>query len=269
MTGLVFLIERTAIGLYILLGVGIIWHVRQWLLARFAYRATSFELERDLARYQRNNAFTAAILLLEASLIVAGIQQVVAPTMRDDLLVRGNVVEENTADDGVFVTPTRVAPSGELPQSVDPSGIDLDPNDNAALVFATPTLTPTPVGTILPNAPATIGCNTPNATLQIPANGMRVFQPIPVTGTAFGENFSKYRIEIARAGGQFAVHDTQILPVNELATLSQFNPVNYEPGTYWFQLMVFDATDTLTASCRVTIYISDPIPTPTPIGDPN
>jgi hypothetical protein len=95
---------------------------------------------------------------------------------------------------------------------------------------------------------------------------MRVFQPIVVMGTAYFDNFSQYTLEIAREGDQFARADTIFVPVNELGTLSQFNPAPYEPGTYQFRLMVFDTTDTLRASCQVTIYISEPIPTATPIG---
>lgn len=266
MTGIVFLIEQTAIGLYILLGVAIFWYFRQWMLARFDYRASPFELERDLARRRRGSAFTAMILLAELFLAVIGVQQVVAPTLREDLDAQEEVTEDVSVDDGVFVTPTRPAPSGELPPVVDASGIDLG-GQEAVAVFATPTLTPTPVGTILPNAPPVVGCQDAHASLQIPANGMRVFQPIRVAGTAYIENFAQYTIEIAREGGQFARAHTEVVPINELGTLAQFNPGPYDPGTYQFRLMVFDTTDTLRASCQVTIYISDPIPTATPIGE--
>lgn len=264
MSSIAALIEQTAIGLYILLAVGIVIYTRQWMIAGYNIRATSFELERDLAREKRANEFTKVVFLVELILVVFGMQMVVAPTIREDRAMMG-VIEDEIAqvEDGVFVTPTRPAPSGNV--GIDPSGVEFG-NDDAVQVFATAVLTATPVGTILPSAPDVQGCDTPNATLQIPANGMRVFQPIRVAGTAFIDDFSTYKLEIGRTDGQFFVLDEKTLPVNELGTLSQFNPAPYEPGTYLFRLMVFDSSVQLRASCRVTIYIDDPIPTPTPIG---
>ncbi len=267
MTTLVFLIEQTAIGWYIGLAVGIVWYSRRWLNAGYAYRATVFELERDIARNERGAALAAMVLCVEAALIVAGMQRVVAPTIRIDQEQRGDVIEVARADDGDFATPTRLVPSGGLPvEIVEASGnINLG-GDDAPVIFATAILTPTPVGTIEPNAPDPVGCTTENAMLQIPANGMRVFEPIPVVGTAFIDNFSNYKIEVLKPGANPEVYDSGVTPVNERGTLSQFNPADYEPGTYNFQLMVFDTAQVLKASCRVSIYISEPIPTPTPLG---
>lgn len=263
MSSIVALIEQIAVGLYILLGVAILIALRGWLRARYDYLSTNFELERDLARFKQGGAFFNLVMLIELFLLVVGVQNIVAPTMREDMLVRGDVVEETTqVIDGEFATPTRPAPAGEVP--FDPNSVDLG-GEQAVQVFATAALTATPVGTI-ESAPDVIGCEGENATLQIPANGMVVHQPITVTGTAFIDNFSSYKLEIARPDGEFSVLDAGSVPVNENGALSSFNPLPYEPGTYRFQLMVFDTEDVLRASCRVTIYISDPIPTATPIG---
>ncbi|MFW5696584.1 MAG: hypothetical protein ACOCXR_02245 [Phototrophicaceae bacterium] len=266
MSGIVFLIERIAVGLYVLIGAGVLWYWRKYMMAQYAYRATTFELERDFARSERGNALTVLVVLIQLGLVVVGIQQVVAPTMRADLEAAAPVEVAEAPEDGVFVTPTRPVPSGQIP--VDASGIDLGDTQEQG-IFVTPTLTPTPVGTIEPNAPAALGCDSPNAMLQIPANGMRVFQVIRVEGTAFVEDFSEYKLELSGPGtfGQFLVIDQGITPVEEMGTLSQFNPDPYEPGEYKFRLMVFDTTSELRAFCEVTIYITDPIPTPTPIGE--
>ncbi|GAB4524654.1 MAG: hypothetical protein OHK0046_39660 [Anaerolineae bacterium] len=265
MNALVSLIEQTALGLYILLAVGIVWYFRKWVFAAQDYRATTFELERDLASYQRGSAFMLMVLMIEAFLVVVGVQMVVAPTIREDraMMTVNTSEQEVVQEDGIFATPTRPAPSGGVP--FDPSGVDFG-DDTELQIFATPVLTATPVGTILPNAPALAGCETENARLQIPANGMQVDQPIRVAGTAFGDNFSFYKIEIARRGGPFSVVNTFAVPVRELGTLAQFNPTFYDPGAYEFRLMVFNTTDTLIASCMVNITISEPIPTSTPIG---
>jgi hypothetical protein len=269
-SSIAFLIEQTALALYIFIGVGLVMYVRQWLLAGYELRATMFELERDYAREKRVGAMFAIVLLVEAGLIVAGVQQVVAPTIREDrevqeAILAANMPAEDDSDDGVFATstPPAVAQGPEF----DTSDIELGVDDQAA-VFVTPTLTPTPVGTIEPNPPPVNGCDQPYATLQIPANGMRVFQPIRVAGVAYFDDFSEYKIEIAgpTTQGQFWTVDTKPLPSANLATLSQFDPDGYEPGEYQFRLMVFDTTATLVASCEVTIYIDRPQPTPTPLS---
>ena len=111
-----------------------------------------------------------------------------------------------------------------------------------------------------------MGCDQPEAQLEIPANGMRVFQPIPVVGTVFADQFAFASIEIKGPStfGNFQVIEDQITEVRAPAEFSQFVPAGYETGEYQFRLMVFDVTQSLRASCLVHIYISDPLPTLTP-----
>jgi hypothetical protein len=80
MIGLVFLVEQIANGLYILIGVAVLLAWRSWTRARRECRSTHFELERQLAGYQRATSATILALLLELFLIVFGIQRVVAPS---------------------------------------------------------------------------------------------------------------------------------------------------------------------------------------------
>ena len=263
MTTLVFLIEQTALGLYILIGVALLLTVRRWSRARREFRSTYFELEKDLARSARGDAFTSMILLIEAALLVAGIQNVVAPTIRSNTQI--DVVSAQVITDGEFNTPTPVFNEGV---QIDSSGVNLTPDDPAIRVLATPTLTPTPVGTIVPNAPPAIGCNEPGAILQIPANGMRVFEPIRIIGTAFMDDFAFYKFELSGpvTGGNFAPLQDHTQMVRDLGELGQFVPSFYPPGEYQFRLSVFDITNTMGPSCTVNIYLSEPIPTATPLG---
>lgn len=262
MTAVVFLIEQLALGLYILLGVAIFLSWRRWRRARRELRATNFELEKDLARGRNQDAMTTLLLLIEAVIVIVGIQQVVAPTIRRSS-PENRIVQ--AADDGDFATPV---PVFDPNVQIDPSGVNLTPDALELRVLATPTLTPTPVGTIVPNAPAAIGCNEPGATLQIPANGMRVFEPIRVIGTAAMDDFAFYKFEIAGpvTGGNFASLEDHTQLVEENGDLGQFVPSFYEPGLYQFRLSVFDITNTMGPSCTVNIYISAPIPSATPLG---
>ncbi len=263
-TGIVFLIEQTAFGLYIVLGGLIAYMLWRWLKAGGDYRGTYFELEKDIASNRRGDAFAALVLLVEMLLFVIGIQRVVAPRLRE---VVGNQPTQQFAvvSDGDFRTPPPPTFSGAV---IDASNVQIGVVDPANSIQPTPTLTPTPVGTIVPNAPPA-QCDSPDVQLQIPANGMIVFEPIAVVGVATADNFAFYRFELKgeSTSGNFAtigVDGTQPMP--QLGQLGQFVPSFYTPGEYQFRVSVFDTTSALRASCTVTIYISEPIPTPTPLG---
>lgn len=262
MAAIVFLVEQIAVGLYIFIALGILWYLRKWFTEGRAIYATHFELERELSRFRRANALTALILLVEGAAIVYGMQSVVAPEMRariDTSSVVAAVIEDID-----FRTPTP-APLAQV--NIDASGIEFEPTDPASVIRITPTPTEEPPGTIEPNAPEVIGCDTPNAFLKVPANGMVVHQLTEVIGTAYTDNFSKYKLEISgpQTNNRYATMEVIAQPVEESGRLSQFNPISYEPGLYQFRLAVFDQFDQLTASCAVNIYIRPPIPTETPI----
>jgi hypothetical protein len=264
MSGIVFLIEQLALGLYIIVGVFAFLALLSIRRAGREWRETHYELERELARNKQTNGWTALVLLAQMALVVLGVQQVVAPTLRSEIDTLAQVTTIVQVD-GDFRSPTP-APAG-VGFVPDTSGVVINENLLGEAVLATPTLTPTPVGTLLPNPPAVVGCNTPNATLQIPANGMLIFDPATVRGTAFVEDFAFYRLEI-RGGAldNFAVLSQTTTPVNELGELGIFTPSVFEPGEYQFRLSVFDVTNTVMASCMVNIFVSTPPPTATPFG---
>lgn len=261
----VFLVEQFALGLYFLIAFGLLRAWWSWGVAQREVRETYFELEKGLARYRRANAVTVMILLVEAALIVLGVQRVVVPTIRAQDAAVESILQ--APSDGVFATPT---PFVRGDAAIDDSDVlsRIDATDPAQAIQITPTLTPTPVGTIIPNPPEVVGCDTENAGLKIPTNGMVVFEPIDVIGQAFTADFAFYRLELRGEStfGQFAPLAEYTQPVREQSTLGQFVPSFYEPGEYQFRLNVFDLTTNVRATCMVNIIISDPIPTPTPLG---
>jgi hypothetical protein len=261
MTLLVFLIEQLAIGLYVFIGVGLFLSLRSLTRARHELRATRFELQRDFARYSRANALTTFVVLIEAGLLVFGVQQFVAPTVRTTLDLAPSV--EDVIVDLDFSTPTQ-APLANI--NIDENSVALGSFDDNQIRI-TPTPTATPVGTIEP-APTAVGCDSEGAQLQIPANGQVIQSIVPVMGVAFTDNFSKYKLEIAGAStfGQWSTIESYLQERRTMGTLTQLNPALYEPGTYQFRLVVFDNIDTMRESCTVTIYIRPPSPTATPGG---
>jgi hypothetical protein len=265
MATLVFLVEQLSTGLYILIAAAIFWLARGLMQSHRQYRASSFGLARGELRFQQANALTIMAVLVQVALIVNGVRTVVAPNLR--ARNPDEVALSQFVNDGIFVTPTPVAVSGGI--VIDTSGVQLFPTDPAQVVFATPTLTPTPVGTILPNPPAVSGCDSPEAGLQIPANGMLVFEPVSVIGTAYAPDFAFYRLEISGEStlNEFRTISQNTTQVIERGGLGQLIPAVYEPGDYQFRVTVYDITNVLRAACMINITISEPLPTPTPIGN--
>lgn len=267
MNSIIAFIDQIAIGIYFLIIAGILYALYRYFVWREEYRSTYFELERELSRFRQLNAITAIIILVEIAVIVLGVQRVIVPALQYDQQLE-TIQERVQNDDGIFETPIPATPSG--------SGLDIDPveqlgsADFSGQIQPTPTLTPTPVGTIIPADPVQ-GCDSPEAQLMIPANGMRVFQPISVVGTAYADQFAYAKIEINGPStfGNFQVIEDKSTEVRERGEISQFVPAGYEAGEYEFRLMVFDVTNTLKAGCLVNIYITEPFPTATPLGQEN
>jgi hypothetical protein len=262
MNGVFYLVEQIALGLYIVLGLFLFLTWRGWMRSRYNSRATRFELERGIHREKQANALTTLILLVEAGLVVFGIQTVVVPYIRAQN--PDTVVASLNITDGLVLSPTP-APVTPGAAFIDASGIELGPQEEE--IFIAPTLTFTPVGTIFDNPPPSSGCETPNATFQIPANGMLVFDTVVMRGTAFADNFAFYRFELngPATQGNFVPIGDYTQQVLETSVMGQFIPALYEPGDYRLRLMVFDITSTLTAACEINIRITTPPPTPTPL----
>lgn len=260
MAGLFFLIDQVAVWLYFMLGVIALVFVWRFFSARQERRSTFYELERDLASQRQWDAGMWVVVFGLVALAILGVQQAVVPFLQSEIDVQEAVAIGQVEQDGFFGTVTPAPISGG--QSFEPVPL----GGNETILLITPTLTPTPVGTIVPNAPPIVGCNDERATLSVPVNGMRVFSPIPVVGTIFADSFALAKVEIKgpSTNDNYVVIDDKRQPVTENSAFSQFSPSLYEPGEYQFRIMVFDLTDTPVASCMVTIYITEPPVTATP-----
>ena len=189
---------------------------------------------------------------------VGAISNLMAPTMRDIRLGEDQVSD---VEQQAFVTST---PAANPPVSLGGGDLQEDGPD----IFATPVPTNTPVGTIIPDAPEPVSCPRDSAWFHIPGNGQLIYEATTAIGTANVSNFSFYRFEIKLQGA-----DTQFRKFGDDHTepmvdgpLGEIAPLNLPNGEYRLRLTVFDNTEMLRASCEITIYISDPPLTPTPIG---
>lgn len=257
MTSFVFFIERIAPGLYIMSVAGILYMAYELQRARRRLSSAQFKLERELALAHRSRAITFGGLLVEFFIGVWAITNLMAPTLRDIRL--GGAGNTNTGPDR-FITST---PASNPPVALNAGGT----GEEGPQIFQTPPPTNTPVGTIIPDAPDVVGCPRDSAWIHIPGNGQLIFEATNVIGTANISDFALYKFEIKpdTPGAQFApIGGDYTQPVIE-GPLGQILPWELPNDTYRFRLAVFDNTRQLRAVCEVTIHISDPPPTITPI----
>lgn len=254
-------IESIAIGLYIFTGLGLVWSFRNFLRARRELRESQFRLEREQAQQHGGRALTIAFLSLNILVTVWGTANMAAPTWRDGL-------------------PPTLDPKFRGPQSYQTDVIEpgegfrptQNSNGDGDVIPITAPPPSTPKGTILPANPRE-GCIRDQAWIDFPDNGQVVFDVITIRGTANIQDFAFYRFEIrpdtGTSDGMFSTiggpQGDYVQPVVD-GELGQLVPLNYLPGNYRYRLVVFDSASSLRASCEISIIISDPIPTATPIG---
>src|SRR5216683_6196492 len=176
MTRIVYFIENIAPGLYLLCAFGVLLSARLLMVSRGELRIAEFELEREIARRRQAAAITRTLFLIEVILAVYAIANVIAPALRNDVLP-GDPLRSAGPTTGPFYTSTPGGSGGNsaieaMMASVTAERIN---NDSGQPILATPTISPTPVGTINPDVPKPLGCDTPGATLEIPANGQVIF----------------------------------------------------------------------------------------------
>ncbi len=276
MNQIVFLIENLATGFYLFGALIILVNLRGWMLSRRDLGLAEFALERDLARRKQARSITSSLLAIEFVLAVFATSRVVAPTVRADLV--GGPAGPGGPEVVVFQTlaPNQATLVNAQGTPIDRSQLDAPfqtltakPPGDSVGVIATATLAPTPPGTIIPGAPAPVGCDAQSgATLEIPANGQVLYEAMTVRGVATVQNFARYKFEISgpSTGGNFAPYGgDKTQPVRDVGVLGQISLLPFDTGEYQFKLAVFDANDQLRASCTVTIYLRRHPPTPTPI----
>ncbi len=280
MTRVVFFVEQIANGLYLLGAVGVLLALRSWMISRRELWAAEFELEREQAQRRQASAITWTIGFIEIILAIYAIANVIAPTLRSDVLAA-----VSTGPDPFANMPLITSTPGGSGELVNDQGTPIGSDSIAAMmasvtaaaasnnsgpvIVPTATLAPTPVGTILPGMPTPIGCTTPDAWLEEPANGQVLFDAVRIVGTAKTSNFAFYRFELSgpSTGNSFAPFGgDKTSPVPQKALLGQFALSPFQPGQYSFRLAVFDITNTLKASCTVQVFIRERPPTATPPG---
>lgn len=282
-TRIALFIQTIQVLLYILGALALLISMRSFIISRHDLRIAEFELERELARRKEANAVTRTLAFVEVLLAIFAIANVVAPSLQLEPLNPDNPALGGIAPQPTFAPFYTSTPGGngiEASGTPGAAGADVIANllasasaqpigsNNQNQILSTPTLAPTLVGTINPDAPKALGCDTPGATLEIPANGQTIYDSLTIRGTANVQNFSRYKFELSgpSTGNAFTPFGgDKTSPVPSLGTLGQLNLNAFQPGSYQFRLAVFDTTDTLKASCTVNVELRARPATATPL----
>lgn len=255
MGAFISLIESLAPGLYVLAGVLLFLNLRSLMMAQGELRFAQYGLEKELAQRRGGRAITLIFVMIELLVAIWAISALAAPTWSDGLPSTAVVNSGRN-----FTTSTPVG-DGSL-------GIDAEAGPTAGPgILATAPPPSTPIGTIGP-FDQRVGCDPDVAWIQIPANGQYVFEEMDVLGTANSPDFAKYRFEIrGTAEDQFSVYTPTDFtnPVQD-GILGRILPVYLLEGEYRFRLTVFNTVNEVVGSCEITIWITEPQATATPIG---
>lgn len=263
MYNFLLLVESVAPAIYLICVIGMGFGLRSLMIARGELAFAQFRLEKDNAEELGGWGISLAIIAIQFMALVWLLTNVMLPTWQE---IIGVEVAEEGGEGPRFLT----AIPGELggPLVIPTGGGNSGPG-----IRPTQPPSPTPAGTLRPADPQE-GCILDQASITIPNNGQVIFQTESIIGTANIQNFGFYRFEIRNveeddsfrviAGAQGAQAD-YLDPVNN-GPLGQIVPQNFLPGEYRFRLIVFDTSSNMRAWCEITVFISEPLPTPTPIG---
>lgn len=253
MTSLLLLIQDISLGLYVLAGLGILWGMYSLFAAQGELSIAQFRLERDHAQERGGRAITIVVVLIEVIVLIwllsnvtyeawTGFGSAEVPT--PDEITRFTTSVPLSGDEALQI-PTTSAGGIEIPKTQPPS--------------------PTPAGTVRP-AEDRVGCIHDQANINLPDNGQVIYQVEPIIGTASIQNFNYYRFEIRNVeeDESFRVASSDNTAPVVAGPLGQLVPQNFLPGEYRFRLVVFDTSNTARATCEITVFISDPLPTATP-----
>ena len=260
MTRLLLLIRALAPLVYFVAAVGTVLGIRSLLRAMSMLSSAQFRLEREQAQQQGGRAITQIIVLVEVVVLV--------------FMLSTTTYEAFDTFNQAVVTPSTPAPEQLLTFTPAALGGPLEvPTQSSEDEFApirTPKPSPTAAGTLLPADDPT-GCIADQANIDIPDNGQIITQVESIFGTANIENFGYYRFEIrsVEQGGDFGVIGGAAADYQSSVTngpLGSIVPQNFLEGEYRFRMTVFDTSGVMRAACEITIFISEPLPTSTPIG---
>ena len=231
--------------IYGVLGLVLIFFLRRAMMARREIARSTFKLEREQAQSRYNRSVTVSAVILLAAIAAFVVSNPLLPTPR------------------VTPEPTPTVTTGPLAKAT------LTPTPLPPTITPTPKPSPTPLvrPTIVSPTPEIMATNTPevrppscpnpNARITSPGINQIVKGNVAIHGTASGDNFQYYKIEVGQGRDPNAwtvVGDLHYTHVDR-GQLETFSNKTYGAGTYTLRLVVVDKTGNYPEPCRVTVIV--------------
>ena len=236
------LIEQQILWVYISCGAIILWHIRNYALARRARLNTIFTIEREVAAHREGQAMSSIGVFLGIAVVMTAVKFYVLPTIDIQEIVEPTPTV-------VLSVPTAL-PTATLTATALPSPT---PRPRATSRPEEPTAAPT--ATLAP-PPA---CADPNIQILAPGMGAVVAGRVELRGSALHPQFQFYKVEIGVGDTPSAWHsisDTHNSPVSN-GVLDAFDTRSVPNGVYWFRLTVVDQTGNFPKPCDVRVTIQN------------
>jgi len=231
--------------IYGVLGLVLIFFLRRAMLARRESARSTFKLEREQAQSRYSRSVVISVLIL---LVVIGTFALSNPFMPAPRV---------TAEPTPAVTTGPLA-KATLTSTPPPPTITPTPKPSPTPLKRPTSVSPTPevVATNTPNVRPP-SCPNANARITSPGINQIVRGNVSINGTAAGDNFQYYKIEVGVGRDPNAwtvVGELHYSPVDR-GQLETFNSGAYGAGTYTLRLVVVDKTGNYPEPCRVTVIV--------------
>ena len=231
--------------IYGVLGLVLLFFLRRAMVARRENARATFKLEREQAqsRYNRSVVISAVILLV----VIAAF--VVSNPLLSPPQVTPQATPTVTTGPLVKATLTSTPPPPTITPTPKPS---LTPLTRPTTVSPTPEVVATNTPEVRPPS-----CPNPNARITSPGINQIVKGNVAVHGTANGDGFQYYKIEVGlgREPNTWAVVGELHYARVDHGQLETFNSSAYGAGTYTLRLVVVDKTGNYPEPCRVTVIV--------------
>lgn len=240
------LIDQHAIWLYAGCLLLALYYLQVYLAARRDRANTIFTIEKEMAAHKQGRAMSGIGVALGLAVVITGVKFYVVPNV--------DVAQLTPPTPTMTFAPPTVVPPTATPTPVTPTATPR-PMPTAAPV-ATVAVINTPAPTEEP--PAAV-CANPNVCITSPAPNAVVSGAVPIIGTAAGDRFQFFKIEISpgESPGAWSVYgDLRYRPVSQ-GNLGTLNSTAFANGVYWLQLVVVDETGNFGEPHRVRIVIQN------------
>ena len=223
------------VWIYLLLGLGGIIFIRNFILAWQELRGATFGLERESAQSRLNQSASILVLLLTMAITEFILVSFVAPAMP-------GAIPLPTPTLNLLATPTITLPATNqlapgMTADNSPENVTLETNNSNTFQS---------------------GCTPGQVEITFPESGQEVSGVIGVVGTANIPNFGFYKFEIKRPDETIWLTIQAGNTIVENGKLGDWDTTRLTPGDYQLSLIVVDNQAKASPACIVQLLVARP-----------